>query len=78
MNYSDRDNGALSSNTRHCAPLECRNQFRRHLRKLGISIAEFATARTIRLIAPYKEWWAVPTLQLVESLLITVIEGETQ
>ena len=22
MNYADRDNGALSSNTRHCAPLE--------------------------------------------------------
>ena len=23
MNYSDRDNGALSSNTPHCTPLEC-------------------------------------------------------
>ena len=26
MNYSDRDNGALSSNTRHCTPLECRHE----------------------------------------------------
>ena len=24
-NYSDRDNGVLSSNTRHCTPLECEN-----------------------------------------------------
>ena len=23
MNYSDRDNGTLSSNTQHCTPLEC-------------------------------------------------------
>ena len=25
-NYSDRDNGVLSSNTRHCTPLECRRE----------------------------------------------------
>ena len=34
-------------------PLECRNWVRRLFRKFGISIAEFAIARTIRLLDLY-------------------------